>query len=110
MRFETSSSPTFYGIVKKKSVEEFKPDPYIATVLNCAFWAFYGMPFVHPNSVLVLPINSVGLRKVLIFLLIEALITMLALHGTKKTLVVGILADVFFNVMMYVSPLTVMVL
>lgn len=54
--------------------------------------------------------------KVLIFLLIEliffaavALVTMLALHGTKKrSLVVGILADIF-NVMMYVSPLTVMV-
>ncbi|CAJ1946769.1 unnamed protein product [Sphenostylis stenocarpa] len=129
-----SPAPTFYGIVKKKSVEEFKPDPYIATVLNCAFWVFYGMPFVHPNTILVLTINSVGLvfeffyltiyyiyatnkgrKKVLIFLLIEAiffavvaLITMLALHSTKKrSLVVGILADVF-NVMMYVSPLTVM--
>ncbi|BAU01048.1 bidirectional sugar transporter SWEET6b-like [Vigna umbellata] len=129
-----SPAPTFYGIVKKKSVEEFKPDPYLATVLNCAFWVFYGMPFVHPNSILVLTINSVGLvfeffyltiyyiyatnkgrKKVLIFLLIEliffaavALVTMLALHGTKKrSLVVGILSDIF-NVMMYVSPLTVM--
>ncbi|WVZ15844.1 hypothetical protein V8G54_013410, partial [Vigna mungo] len=129
-----SPAPTFYGIVKKKSVEEFKPDPYIATVLNCAFWVFYGMPFVHPNSILVLTINSVGLvfefvyltiyyiyatnkgrMKVLIFLLIEliffaavVLVTMLALHGTKKrSLVVGILSDIF-NVMMYVSPLTVM--
>ncbi|XP_052723648.1 bidirectional sugar transporter SWEET5 isoform X2 [Vigna angularis] len=130
-----SPAPTFYGIVKKKSVEEFKPDPYLATVLNCAFWVFYGMPFVHPNSILVLTINSVGLvfeffyltiyyiyatnkgrKKVLIFLLIEliffaavALVTMLALHGTKKrSLVVGILSDIF-NVMMYVSPLTVMI-
>ncbi|KHN23554.1 Bidirectional sugar transporter SWEET5 [Glycine soja] len=128
-------SPTFYGIVKKKTVEEFKPDPYIATVLNCAFWVFYGMPFVHPNSILVVTINSVGLafefvyltiyyvyatnkgrKKLLIFLLIEvvffaavALITMLALHGTRqRSLVVGVLSDIF-NVMMYVSPLTIMI-
>ncbi|XP_020970395.1 bidirectional sugar transporter SWEET7b [Arachis ipaensis] len=45
-----SPAPTFYRIIKKKSVEEFKPDPYIATVLNCAFWVFYGLPFVHPHS------------------------------------------------------------
>nr|KYP50542.1 Protein RUPTURED POLLEN GRAIN 1 [Cajanus cajan] len=128
-------SPTFYGIIKKKAVEEFKPDPYIATVLNCAFWVFYGMPFVHPHSILVLTINGVGLvfefvyltiyyiyatnkgrKKLLLFLLIEViffvaivLVTMLALHGTRKrSLVVGVLSDVF-NVMMYVSPLTVMI-
>ncbi|RYQ89400.1 hypothetical protein Ahy_B09g096069 isoform B [Arachis hypogaea] len=56
-----SPAPTFYRIIKKKSVEEFKPDPYIATVLNCAFWVFYGLPFVHPHSVLVVTINGVGL-------------------------------------------------
>ncbi|KAK7381385.1 hypothetical protein VNO78_34037 [Psophocarpus tetragonolobus] len=129
-----SPAPTFYGIVKKKAVEEFKPDPYIATVLNCAFWVFYGMPFVHPNSILVVTINGVGLviefvyltiyyiyatnkgrKKLMIFLLIEAIffaavvvITMLAVHGTnRRSLVVGILCDIF-NVMMYASPLTVM--
>jgi len=63
-------SPTFYGIVKRRSVEEFKPDPYIATVLNCAFWVFYGMPFVHPNSILVLTINSVGLGFEFVYLTI----------------------------------------
>ncbi|OIW12404.1 hypothetical protein TanjilG_04153 [Lupinus angustifolius] len=129
-----SPAPTFYGIIKKKNVEEFKPDPYLATVLNCAFWVFYGLPFVHPNSLLVLSINAVGLgfefiyltifyvyaptkgrKKVLLFLLIEGiffaavvLITMLVLHGTyKRSLVVGIICDVF-NVMMYASPLTIM--
>ncbi|ESW23086.1 hypothetical protein PHAVU_004G017300 [Phaseolus vulgaris] len=126
--------PTFYKIIKQKSVEEFKPDPYIATVLNCAFWVFYGMPFVHPNSHLVVTINGVGLvfefvylaiffiyatnkgrRKVSLLLLIEAiffaaiiLVTMFVLHGTtRRSLVVGIICDVF-NVMMYVSPLTIM--
>ncbi|KAJ1406497.1 SWEET sugar transporter [Sesbania bispinosa] len=129
-----SPAPTFYGIIKKKDVEEFKPDPYIATVLNCAFWVFYGMPFVHPHSILVVTINSIGLafefvyltifyiyatnkgrKKVSLLLLIEiiffagiVLVTMLALHGTsKRSLIVGVLCDVF-NVMMYVSPLTIM--
>jgi uncharacterized protein with PQ loop repeat len=59
--FGINCSPTFYKIIKKKDVEEFKPDPYLATVLNCAFWVFYGMPFVHPNSLLVVTINGVGL-------------------------------------------------
>ncbi|XP_045812431.1 bidirectional sugar transporter SWEET5-like [Trifolium pratense] len=129
-----SPAPTFYGIIKKKAVEEFKPDPYLATLLNCAFWCFYGLPFVHPDSTLVLTINSVGLvfefvyltifyiystnkgrKKLVLYLLIEAiffaaivLITMLALHGTKKrSLIVGVLCDVF-NVMMYAAPLTIM--
>ncbi|XP_058752121.1 bidirectional sugar transporter SWEET7b-like [Vicia villosa] len=129
-----SPAPTFYKIIKNKDVEEFKPDPYIATVLNCAFWVFYGLPFVHPNSLLVVTINGVGLgfefvyltifyiyannkgrKKLLLYLLIEAiffavivLITMLVLHGTtKRSLVVGIICDIF-NIMMYVSPLTVM--
>ncbi|KAK2365614.1 hypothetical protein P8452_54440 [Trifolium repens] len=129
-----SPAPTFYKIIKKKDVEEFKPDPYLATVLNCAFWVFYGMPFVHPNSLLVVTINGVGLvfefvyltifyvyakkqgrKKVGLYLLVEAilfgaivLITMLALHGhTKRSLIVGILCDMF-NIAMYISPLTVM--
>ncbi|XP_022982560.1 bidirectional sugar transporter SWEET5-like [Cucurbita maxima] len=129
-----SPLPTFYQIIKKKSVEEFKPDPYIATVLNCMFWVFYGMPFVHPDSMLVITINSVGLvlemvyltiffifadyrgrTKVCISILIELIfvsivihITTLALHGTKnRSLLVGIICDIF-NVLMYVSPLTIM--
>ncbi|KAJ1416482.1 SWEET sugar transporter [Sesbania bispinosa] len=129
-----SPAPTFYKIIKKKAVEEFKPDPYIATVLNCAFWVFYGLPFVHPNNILVVTINAIGLvfefvyltifyiyatskgrKRVMLYLFIEAvffavvvLITLLALHGTyRRSLVVGILCDVF-NIMMYVSPLTVM--
>ncbi|KEH24860.1 bidirectional sugar transporter SWEET7b [Medicago truncatula] len=129
-----SPAPTFYKIIKKKDVEEFKPDPYLATLLNCAFWVFYGMPFVHPNSLLVVTINGVGLvfevvyltiffiyankkgrKKLLLYLLIEAaffaiivLITMLALHGTtKRSLIVGIICDIF-NILMYASPLTIM--
>jgi solute carrier family 50 protein (sugar transporter) len=51
-------------------VEDFSPDPYIATVLNCMFWVFYGLPIVHPDSILVVTINSVGLVLELIYLAI----------------------------------------
>jgi uncharacterized protein with PQ loop repeat len=53
--------PVFWRIIKKKDVEEFKPDPYLATLLNCMLWVFYGLPIVHPNSILVVTINGVGL-------------------------------------------------
>lgn len=53
-------SPTFYKIWQEKSVQHFKPDPYLVTVLNCAMWCFYGMPFVHPDSLLVVTINGFG--------------------------------------------------
>ncbi|XP_008230949.1 PREDICTED: bidirectional sugar transporter SWEET6a-like [Prunus mume] len=129
-----SPVPTFYRIIKKKTVEEFRPDPYIATVLNCLFWCLYGMPFVHPDSLLVVTINGVGLvlelaylavffiyaqskgRKkvafglgfdVVLFVAIAA-ISLTALHGTKKrSLLVGIVCDIF-NIIMYGSPLTIM--
>lgn len=67
MIYMCACRPTFYKIIKKKDVEEFKLDPYIATVLNCLFWIFYGMPFVHPDSILVVTINSVGLVLELIY-------------------------------------------
>ncbi|XP_059449156.1 bidirectional sugar transporter SWEET4-like [Corylus avellana] len=131
-----SPVPTFYKIFKNKAVEDFSPDPYIATVLNCMFWVFYGMPFVHPDSILVVTINSVGLvleliylaiyytyaskhrngrKKVLIglageviFVAIIVAITMLTLHThTKRSLMVGVICDIF-NIMMYCSPLTIM--
>ncbi|KAL7098567.1 hypothetical protein ABFS83_09G023100 [Erythranthe nasuta] len=129
-----SAVPTFIKIWKEKSVQSFKPDPYIATVLNCAMWVFYGMPFVHPDSLLVATINGVGFfieiayltifftfsdwpkrRKILIALFIETIffcvvvaITMVFLHGTKtRSLFIGILC-IIFNILMYASPLTVM--
>lgn len=57
-------------IWKMKSVSEFKPDPYVATVLNCMMWTFYGLPFVHPDSLLVITINGTGLFMELIYVTI----------------------------------------
>ena len=46
-------------IIKKRDVEEFKSDTYIAIVLNCAFWVFHGLPFVHPDRILIVT-NVIG--------------------------------------------------
>ncbi|XP_052182008.1 bidirectional sugar transporter SWEET5 [Diospyros lotus] len=129
-----SPLPTIWKIFKSKSVQEFRPDPYVATTLNCAMWVFYGLPFIHPDNLLVLTINGAGLiieliyvfvflsfsawplrRKIIIALVIEAIffvglacITLTILHTTKtrSKLVGGF--GVFFNIIMYISPLTVM--
>ncbi|KAL9239594.1 hypothetical protein vseg_013903 [Gypsophila vaccaria] len=129
-----SPVPTFIRIIKKKSVEQFKPDPYIATILNCAMWVLYGLPFVHLDNILVATINGIGLgieiiyisifffysnwgkRKRItialvvevVFFLVVLLVTIKALHTIKiRTIFVGALC-VAFNIIMYFSPLTVM--
>ncbi|KAK3225131.1 hypothetical protein Dsin_004993 [Dipteronia sinensis] len=121
-------------IVKGKSVQEFKSDPYVATLLNCMLWVFYGMPFVHPDSLLVVTINGCGFvielayivifliyspaskkKRILLALLIEVVfmvilifITMTFLHSTKaRSMLIGLLCIVF-NIIMYASPLTVL--
>ncbi|KAL6010998.1 hypothetical protein ACLOJK_001442 [Asimina triloba] len=126
--------PTFYRIWKRGAVESFSPLPYLAAVMNCMLWIFYGLPFVHPNSTLVVTINAVGLfleivylsiffifatkkqrlyvlkflaGEVLLMILIVALVLSLA-HTTKlRTFVAGIFAAIF-NVYMYGSPLSIM--
>ncbi|THF95645.1 hypothetical protein TEA_015255 [Camellia sinensis var. sinensis] len=130
-----SPVPTFFKIIKAKSVQEFKADPYVATVLNCALWVIYGLPFVHPDSLLVITINGTGLvielayvlifitysdwqkrRKIILALFLEIIfvvfiffITMTFLHTTQaRSMLIGILCLVF-NIVMYTAPLTVMI-
>ncbi|XP_076947536.1 bidirectional sugar transporter SWEET5-like [Bidens hawaiensis] len=129
-----SPLPTFLRIIKAKSVQAFKPDPYVATLLNCAVWMFYALPIVHPNSLLVMTINGVGLtietvfiaifftystwggrKKIIIILIIEAIfvavlvvVTLMCFHTYEaRSMVVGMVAIVF-NILMYAAPLTVM--
>uniref|UniRef100_A0A0D3GBH2 Bidirectional sugar transporter SWEET n=1 Tax=Oryza barthii TaxID=65489 RepID=A0A0D3GBH2_9ORYZ len=129
-----SPLPTFVTIVKKKDVEEFVPDPYLATFLNCALWVFYGLPFIHPNSILVVTINGTGLlieiaylaiyfayapkpkrcrmlgvlTVELVFLAAVAAGVLLGAHTyDKRSLIVGTLC-VFFGTLMYAAPLTIM--
>ncbi|XP_024969492.1 bidirectional sugar transporter SWEET5-like [Cynara cardunculus var. scolymus] len=129
-----SPVPTFMKIIKAKSVQAFKPDPYVATILNCAMWAFYGLPIVHPDSLLVITINGAGFaiecvyvtiffiysswggrKKIIIVLIIEAIfvavivvVTLTFFHTyASRSMIVGLICIVF-NILMYASPLTVM--
>ncbi|XP_078169051.1 bidirectional sugar transporter SWEET5-like isoform X1 [Carex rostrata] len=129
-----SPLPTYVTIVKKRAVEQFSPIPYLATLLNCMMWIVYGLPIVHPNSVLVLTINGVGffmealylaifftfaprsLRLKIVGILAGELVFVGAVMGgvlggahthDKRTEIVGILC-VIFGTAMYASPLSVM--
>jgi solute carrier family 50 protein (sugar transporter) len=129
-----SPLPTFIQIVNKGDVEKFVPDPYLATFLNCALWVFYGLPIVHPNSILVVTINGTGLlietvylsiffayaprpkrlkmlgvlAVELVFLAAVAAGVLLGAHTTdQRSMVVGSIC-IFFGTIMYAAPLTVM--
>ncbi|GMI70144.1 VEGETATIVE CELL EXPRESSED1 [Hibiscus trionum] len=127
-----SPMPTFFQIYKKKAVEEFQPYPYLGTVMNCIIWIFYGLPFITKDNILVLTINGVGLGIEILYLTVyfvyandrkkrlrvaqiiglEALLTVgivllaIFVFHSRRTLMVGIIADVF-NIIMYLSPLAI---
>ncbi|EEC84180.1 hypothetical protein OsI_30562 [Oryza sativa Indica Group] len=111
-----SPVPTFWRIIKNKNVQDFKADPYLATLLNCMLWVFYGLRIVHPNSILVVTINGIGL--VIETCLSHHLLPLLrqeeqeedgsgAHTHQRRSLIVSILC-VIFDTIMYSSPLTVM--
>lgn len=127
--------PTFYRIWRKKSVEQYSPLPYLATFGNCTLWVLYGLPMVHPNSILVVTINGAGVAIQAVYLslflifsdhkkrlrvavavaaecILVAVLALLVLtlaDTTKlRSSIIGSIAMVG-NVMMYASPLSVMV-
>lgn len=116
-------------------MEQYSAAPYLATLINCMVWVLYGLPMVHPHSILVITINGSGTAieviyiilyliysdkkkrlKVVLALLVElifiAVVTILVLsliHTTeRRSMAVGIVC-ILFNIMMYASPLSVMV-
>ncbi|KAM5581615.1 bidirectional sugar transporter SWEET6b-like [Rosa sericea] len=100
-----SPVPTFLQIWRKKDVEAFDPKPYLATVLNCLFWCYYGMPFVNPNSILVVTINGAGLVIELIYLAIFFLYA--PAKGRKKVTTYLVCEFVFFAAIVAVTMLTI---
>ncbi|KAI3713475.1 hypothetical protein L1987_72053 [Smallanthus sonchifolius] len=129
-----STVPTFYKIWKRKSVERFSPVPYLVTFVNCGLWVFYGLPLVHPHSLLVTTTNWAGMViesvylflfifysdhkkriRVLLVLLVEIIflgvlvvLVLTLTHTTKlRSAIVGGIS-VGGNIMMYASPLSVM--
>lgn len=116
-------------------MEQFSPVPYLATLLQCLLWVVYGIPLVHPHSILVLTINAAGcvieFTYVVLFLiysdrkkrlkvfamlfmetafvvLVLVLVLTLAHTHERRSLIVGVLC-VVFGTIMYVAPLSVMV-
>ncbi|CAL1373641.1 unnamed protein product [Linum trigynum] len=130
-----SPLPTFVQIWKKRSVEQFKPDPYLTSAVNCMAWVVYGLPMINPNGLLVLTTNGVGTFisfiyiaifvlyssdnkkrvKILTILLVEIcfivllllLVVFLVPTVSKRTLIVGVVA-VVLCVINYGAPLSVL--
>ncbi|KAL3834916.1 hypothetical protein ACJIZ3_009652 [Penstemon smallii] len=125
---------TFYGIWKKKSVEQFSPFPYLATFMNCGLWVLYGLPMVQPGNKLVVTINGSGFAieivylslfiifsdrkkrmRLVVFVVAEcmllavlAVLVLTLAHTTKvRSAVVGSIC-IAGNIMMYAAPLAVM--
>ncbi|XP_051139812.1 bidirectional sugar transporter SWEET1-like [Andrographis paniculata] len=123
---------TFKRIVMNRSTEQFSGIPYVMTLLNCLLSAWYGMPFVSPNNVLVSTINGTGaaieIIYVMIFLVfaprkekgkilgllslvlavfaIVVFVSLFALHGNGRKFFCGLAATIF-SIVMYGSPLTI---
>ncbi|PSS17489.1 Bidirectional sugar transporter like [Actinidia chinensis var. chinensis] len=123
---------TFKRIIMKRSTEHFSGIPYVMTLLNCLLSAWYGLPLVSKNNLLVSTINATGaaieLIYVLIFLLFTpkkdrgkitglftsvlgvfssvALISVFALHDNNRRLFCGLAASLF-SIVMYASPLSI---
>ncbi|PKI57472.1 hypothetical protein CRG98_022123 [Punica granatum] len=124
---------TFKRILSRRSTEDFSGIPYVMTLLNCLLSAWYGLPFVSPNNLLVSTINGTGAAiesiYVLVFLIFApkrekakilglltfviavfsavAFISLFALHGNKRKLFCGFAATIF-SIIMYASPLSIM--
>ncbi|XP_060972099.1 bidirectional sugar transporter SWEET4 isoform X2 [Cannabis sativa] len=133
--FFLSPVPTFVRIWKKGAVEDYSAMPYLATLFSCMIWTLYGLPVVHPGSILVLTISFLGVvieiilliiflifsdkkkrLKLLLLIFLElfvvALLATLSLtlfHTYKKrSLIVGVVG-IFSSIIMYSSPLSIMV-
>ncbi|KAK9167146.1 hypothetical protein Scep_002337 [Stephania cephalantha] len=123
---------TFRRIIKSRSTEDFSGVPYPMTMLNCLLSAWYGLPFVSPNNILVSTINFTGaaietvyvlvfiafahkkerlktlgmLAFVLVVFSTVALVSVFALHGHARKIFCGFAATIF-SICMYASPLTI---
>ncbi|XP_015077664.1 bidirectional sugar transporter SWEET1-like [Solanum pennellii] len=123
---------TFKRIIENKSTEQFSGVPYVMTFLNCLLSAWYGLPFISSNNILIATINGAGaaieLIYVLIFFLyapnkqkgktlamlilvivafaIAAVISVLAFHGKNRQLFCGTAATIF-SIVMYASPMSI---
>ncbi|RYR02176.1 hypothetical protein Ahy_B06g081004 [Arachis hypogaea] len=125
---------TFREVVKKKSTENYKVAPYIATFLCTSLWSFYGG--LKPGGFLVAAVNGAGALFHCVYILLFLLyspqhtkvktaqyvgvvdvgflaavisVTVLGLDGTIQLTVLGMLCS-GLTAVMYASPLLAMLL
>lgn len=128
-----SPAHTVRIIVKNKSTQLFSGLPYVFILLNCLLWVLYGTPLVTEGAILVLTINGAGavfqivfitlfliyadkenrkkvsllLSAVVVAVVTSASVTLLAIKDqAKRQREVGSIC-VVLNIVMYISPLSV---
>ncbi|KAJ1407665.1 SWEET sugar transporter [Sesbania bispinosa] len=122
---------TFLRIIKHRSTEEFSSFPYICTLLQSSLWTYYGIMKI--EEYLVATVNGFGIVVETIYIILfliyaprkmrtgilvgimnvgvvgaAIIATQLALQGEARSGAVGIMAA-GLNIVMYASPLVVMV-
>ncbi|KAH6775524.1 Nodulin MtN3 family protein [Perilla frutescens var. hirtella] len=86
-----SPAPTFRRIIRNESTEQFSGLPYIYTLLNCLITAWYGLPMVSTDNLLVTTVNSVGG----VFQLVYITIFIIYAEKNRKLRMSGLVLSVF---------------
>ncbi|KAM7256622.1 hypothetical protein ACFE04_012363 [Oxalis oulophora] len=92
---------TFKRIIKSKSTLQFSGVPYVLTMLNCLLSAWYGMPFVSKDNILVASINAAGTVIAFVYVMVFVIYA----PRKEKAKILGLLALVFsiFSTVVFVS-------
>ncbi|KAG8364830.1 hypothetical protein BUALT_Bualt18G0039400 [Buddleja alternifolia] len=83
--------PTFQRIIRNESTEQFSGLPYIYALLNCLVTAWYGLPVISTDNLLVTTVNSIGA----VFQLVYMIIFIKYAEKAKKLRMIGLLSLVF---------------
>ncbi|KAI3466015.1 hypothetical protein Pfo_022678 [Paulownia fortunei] len=86
-----SPVPTFRRIIRNESTEQFSGLPYIYALLNCLITAWYGLPMISSDNLLVTTVNSIGAVVQIVYITIF----IIYVEKTKKLRMVGLLLSVF---------------
>lgn len=80
-----SPLPTFRRIIRNESTEQFSGLPYIYALLNCLITAWYGLPMISSDNILVTTVNSIGA----VFQIVYITIFIKYAEKTKKLRMIG---------------------
>ncbi|KAL2245513.1 UNVERIFIED_CONTAM: Bidirectional sugar transporter SWEET2 [Sesamum indicum] len=86
-----SPVPTFRRIIRNESTEQFSGLPYIYALLNCLITAWYGLPMISSDNLLVTTVNSVGA----VFQMVYIIMFIRYAEKAKRLRMLGLLLMVF---------------